>query len=306
VSIALLTAVAFLGATVAKGIFQYIFLVAVIFWVAAAIVAWMRQRKQICFNIIIYLIVSVVAYNSAVISFKLANARYNGHFVFTDRFSDLLYGNAVKRSKPLTGRIFIAHLTSIPGGGVCRRFFSDDECRYCEFNAADEFRGVVPGLIKGVPAEKVESTIIHEAWLKAKERPFQYVLFMGIEGLRMFFWESTQIGFVIYPEPLQKLFGLSFFKDGLRLIVSLLTMLAFIAVIADVYRRRRCWAKGSGTQGDVIRAVLIATILVYIGLHSLFSIVTRYALPIAPLYLLCIAHWIDKTNTQVSGEKKIC
>ena len=43
-----------------------------------------------------------------------------------------------------------------------------------------------------------------------------------VESCKMLFWESTRIGFVIYPRWLMHLYDFSLFKNGLRLLVFII------------------------------------------------------------------------------------
>jgi hypothetical protein len=295
--VAFLTAVAFLGAAFCKGIFQYIFDIWMLGVVGACLWTALRKQYPLALRIFTYAVICSVAVSVPITAFKKENQKFNGNYTFTNRYADLLFGNAYKRAQPLTGRIFMAHLASIPGGGVCRKFFSDQECQYCEFFAADYYRaGPLVGELGNVSKEDRDSKIIKLSIQHTLAHPFQYMIFMGIESLRMFFWESTQIGFVEYPPLLSKLFNFFLFKDVLRFCMSFLTIAVFFLLLKDVFAKREEWFNFQKIHNPALitEVIIIAFIIAYIGMHSFFSIITRYALPIVPLYFLTMAYVADR------------
>lgn len=290
------TALVFLLATFGKAIFQYIF------WMYLGIfLLVLFEKKQYRLprwtNACIYVIVSCFIFGAFIISYKAANRNYNGQYVFTDRFSDLLYGNVVKRTNPLGPRMYLAHVASVPGTGVCRMFFSEEECLYCEFHKADYFRGQLASDLKeGIPKDELVCAKIKVAIGKVFQNPIQYTVLTLIESLRMPFWESTQIGNVSYPSGLQKAFEWGPFKNSIRLAVSVLTYVSLIVLGWFVVRDQKKLFDFSSTEGRHLQLYffILFIIVAYTLFHSFFSIVTRYALPIASLYLIVIACILQK------------
>lgn len=294
--VGVVVALTFLLAIFNKGIFQYVFLAILMPFGIVCLGAFLKRKKKVFVNSLIFLITAFVIVQTGVNSFKWMNKKYNGHFEFTNRYTHLLFGNAYKRSRPLTSEIFWSQVTSIPGAGVCRRFFNEERCRYADFYGADYFRGeALAELITDVPKEKKDAEILRLTFKEIFEHPFQYIFFMGLEFPKMLFWESTQIGFVEYPLWLQKLFVSRLFKDGIRLVVSLMTIFSLIFVLIHIYQHRS--QLGDSTfQGQEIQICFFAFLIIFIyaGLYSFFSIVTRYALPLGSLYVMCIAYTFSK------------
>jgi hypothetical protein len=118
---------------------------------------------------------------------------------------------------------------------------------------------------------------------------------MGIESLRMFFWESTSLGFVEYPRWLQNFYDFMPFYNGIRLIMFLLTIISFTWLLLKIVKRRRdVWdINSSDTQPVQIGFFMILIIVSYTGCFSFFSVVTRNSLTLIPLYLLTIAYFFD-------------
>lgn len=278
----------FIGATFVKGIFQYIFFIFLVPFVMLFLYGINSRNKDILKRVGLYLIISCFLFNLIFNSYKWLNLKYNGNFEFTTRYGSLLYGNAVKRTEKLTLRMFLAHLASVPGEGVARRFFTPEEVRYCSFEAADYIRGQI--------INTSERECLGLAWQKFLNNPLQYFMFMGIESMRMFFWESTNLGFVEYPPWLQCIFSFGPFKNGIRLAVSLLTFISFIWLLLKVIRERRLIYdfKTDSSQQVQLYFFMVLLIASFIGLHSFFSVLTRYALPLAPLYLINIGCFLNR------------
>jgi len=90
---------------------------------------------------------------------------------------------------------------------------------------------------------------------------------------------------------LEKLFGWTPFKNAIRLIVFLLTLSSLLFSFYYVIRYRN-EIHGQNTKKSTLQAAYIFCLAMIMGniiLHAPFLIATRYALPIAPLYLILIA-----------------
>lgn len=297
VALALLTALSFVLATFGKGVFHYVLWLYLIVFAAAGCYAQLKANSKVLWNSLSYCVVVLLTFHMFIIPFKLANQRYNGNYVFTNRFADLLFGNAVKRSNPLSARMIFAHLASVPGAGICRVFFTEEECRYCEFQMADYYRSTLLEKLKhNTSQDKVTAEVISRAIQKTAENPAQYVLLTFMESLRMPFWESTQLGNVVYPAWLQKLYDFVWFKNFIRLLMSLATYFSFFYLLQYVVRNRAQLTdfKSAVSERAQMCFFILFLVMSYTALHSLFSIVTRYALPISFLYLLGIAFFLEQ------------
>jgi len=296
------TSILFALASFGKGVFQYVFLFFLIPYIFLFINSIRKRNKTILQRSVLYIAVAVLIFNSFIVPFKLMNKRFNGHFEFTDRYVAVLFGNAAKRvDPPLTSRLVAAHVASIPGKGVCRLFFSEKECRYCEFLAADDYvEGSLAELLENTPEDKIKSKTLSLTFKKIRKKPLQYVLFTGIEALRMAFWESTQVGFVDYPPWLEKLFSFKLFKNGLRLLMGIVTFLALFYMTTVIYKNRMKLFNPYLVENEGLMVCFFAFLIIfsYTGLYAFFSILIRYGLVIAPLYLICIAYFI---NNKVSS-----
>ena len=225
--------------------------------------------------------------------YKWLNREYNGTFTITNRGPCLLYANTARRMEPLTVKKFAEALAYIPGEGVCNSIFDPKECAFWSFQKCD---GIASDKLNELQSqhlsiEKENSTLVGLSAQKALHNPLQYALMYFLEGIKMFFWESTQIGFVQYPHWLSKIYSIKAFNNGLRFFVSLITLLAVVLLWCQTLSPRR-------TNLGFLIAVLV---FLYTLSFSFVTIVTRYAMPIAPLYPIAIGIWLD----QILAPKKI-
>lgn len=229
-------------------------------------------------NLKTYIFIALITFYVLLGSYKFLNYKYNGNFVVTSRGGWSLYGNTARRMQPFTINKLFTALAYAPGEGVCKRIFDQESCRYWSFWKSDEFGYTKVSELEG--QGEVNKKLISLSVELALRNPFQYAIFYGIEGTKMIFWESTKIGFVNYPKPLEALFNYQPFKDGIRFIMSLLTFLALLYL----FRSKK----------PPILSFMLIIIIIYVAAYSFFFILTRYALPIAPLYLIIITYYFEQ------------
>jgi hypothetical protein len=116
------TAMVFILAISVKAIVQYVFYALLVLFFIDGVRAYARREHERGRERLVYAVLVLVMVQSFVLGYMGLNKHFNGHFAFTDRATGLLYGNAVKRAAPLTSRVALAHIASIPGDGVCLRF----------------------------------------------------------------------------------------------------------------------------------------------------------------------------------------
>jgi hypothetical protein len=270
-----------MAATFIKAVFEC---VTPVYLIIFFMVVWGTNKKILPF--ILCVAATASFYYAPITGYKWLNFHYNGNFVVTNRGSWALYGNTARRMEPLTPQRFAEALAFAPGEGVCNSLFGSQECDFWSFRKSDEF-----GLAKQeelqhqhLSTDKINAILLKSSAQKALHNPLQYTLLTGIEGLKMFFWESTQIGFVSYPHWLEKIYNTKLFNNGLRFLVSLISLIAVISI----------WLQALTPQRSPIGFLIGLLIFLYILFFSFFFILTRYALPIAPLYLIAIGMWINQ------------
>lgn len=294
--LAVISGMLFCFMTLNKGIFEVI---TPVFLVSGFIFALFTRRKKIILSALIYLLVTSAVFYLPITSYKLANKKFNDHFAVTNRGDYRLYGAAACRVEPLTTEQLLVALAGIPGEGFCQRIFGEEKCSYWSFIRVDE-----PGatklnelINKGLRPEEASSLTVRLAIKKAMQNPAQYILLWTIEGSKMLFWESTKMGFVSYPEILNKIFNMSLLKNGLRFSMAILTFLALLYTALFLWGRRKSIfeAKSIGHKNaEIFLLFCLLLISLFIGAYSLFATVPRFALPIAPLYLILIAFFLQK------------
>ena len=269
------------AATLIKGIFEVITPLYLIIFLL--IILWLKGAKFLVQGLKVIL-PSLLIFYGVVLSYKTLNQTFNGQFILTNRAAWAFYGNTARRMEPLNPKRLIIALAYMPGEGVCRGIFTEEECHFWSFRRSDEhgFTKSQELASQGLSGRNLDQELLRLAKDEILKNPLQYGLFMGIEGMKMLFWESTKIGFVEYPPWLTNAFNFKPFKNGLRLVIFLLTFFSLIFSIATIIRMKNI--------DNAALAIILVFIAIYIGLHSFFFTLTRYSLPIASLFIVIIAH----------------
>lgn len=278
--------------TLSRGIFEFIAPVFISLFFLSTLAT--RNRKFIL-NATAYFVIVLTVFYVLITGYKLTNKVLNGRFMVTGRGAHMLYGSVARRAEPLTRERFFTALAYIPGEGVCEAIFGKEKCFFWSPGKLDEFAYTKAGELQasGLRPEEIDKDTFRTAFKIILQKPGQFVLLWFEEGLKMFFWESTQIGFVSYSAGLTKLFCWSPIKNGLRLFMSILTFAAFIYLISFLLRER----KNLFVPHENIKILLFLSFLLvflFSSAQALFIIAGRYALPAVPLYLVVIAYTLQK------------
>lgn len=277
-----------------RGVFQYVFYFFILPFCIAAIFAFFNRQKLILQRLLIFISVSFAIFYSSTSYIKTMNLRYNGHYILCETHSSILLGSAYKRSQPISLRIIASHIASIPGTGVCRMFFSQGECDYADWYGSDKFRVTKAAqALAVIPEDRQQQEVYRLTFEKIADHPFQYLFFSVVESLKMPFWESTQIGFVGYPESLTRFYNHPLARFGLRLLLGLMTIAAFVFVTFSLWRTKH--------QSLSILFFVWLMIVSYTLFYSSCYVVTRFSLPIASIYIACIAFTINALIRRNSG-----
>ncbi len=291
-------AVVFFCLTSIRAIFEYIGFIFLFSYVGLAFGFLMRKQKSYFVPIMVLVVVSFFSFSLLVTSYQSMNFKYNGHKVLVVSGASALYANTVGRTRDLTTNNFLSALAQVPGEGICLELLGTKECSFwwdenehiLGINKFNELKA------HGVPNDQIESTLIKLSVERIFQKPFQYTLLTIMEGVKMLFWESTKIGYVIYPPWLQRLFDFTLFKNGLRLLIFLVTFVSLLYLMRYVWqsRRRLFDAQQAHHQDILILFFVLVMILANVFLHSFFKIATRYAFPIVPLYFIAITFFLQK------------
>lgn len=275
--------------------FEYIFYFFILPFSISAFFAFFNRRGETLRRLLVFISMAFIIFYSAISYVKTMNLRYNGNYVLcASRHSGIFLGSAYKRSQPVTFRIVASHIALIPGMGICRMFFSQQECDYAAWHGTDYWTAEAKKGMSAIPADRLEQEDIRLALDKIIDHPFQYLFFSFAEALKMPFWESTQIGYVGYPEFLTKVYNHPFVRFGLRLFFGLITIAAFVFVTFNLWRvKRQCFTIEDDQQNTIMLFFVWLMITTHTFLYALCSILTRYALPIVSMYIVCISITIN-------------
>jgi len=284
-----------------KAIFEYVQFLFLLPFIWLFIKSVIVKNQKVIVNTIVFLICVLLTVNSFTYMYKSLNLKYNGQFQMTDRGAWMLYGSVAKRMEPLSKKEFMAYVASIPGQGVCLALFDQDTCyrwtsRYDSTVASKETNRFVRDK---VPKDQMNSLHIENSKKLIFKDPLRYVGFMFLESFKMFFWESTQIGFVWYPGWLSRLFEFTIFKNGLRLGVFCVTFFSVLFAVFSTLHYRRDLYDVTSTESEKHQYSFFILLMIFSlsGFYSLVHILTRFSLPLAALFLVLIAdvlsRWMD-------------
>ncbi len=286
-------AVFFIAITLSKGIYEIIFPFFLVPFIVLAMDAFFAKNKKVFRNVTLFLLTSVLVYGVCIAGYKGLNKRYNGLFTLTDRGAWAMYGNTARRQEPLTLRRFLA-------GGAYNLFGEDDcaalidraSCHFWDIRTSDdlaaqknyEVSAKFPLAQRDVEfAKLIRERILHN--------PLQYIVLTGFDWVHMFFWESTRIGFVAYPDWLDKIFDNAVFAKFLRFVVGLISLFSTVLCCFYLWRHKKIFWQADQRQSIFLSTLffLIYLIVCHVSFYSLFATVARFALPIAPLFVLVVA-----------------
>lgn len=283
---------AFLGATFTRDSFFCLFFLSLIPYLIVIFRSLFSKNKFLLKHAGLYLSLTILGFYPPVMGFQYLTKLYNPNFQIMSReYAKVLYGTASKRARFFTPRELLTHLAFVPGGGFCQRFFKVEECKACDFDVVDTiYHTELSLLLQDIPENHQVAKILLLTVEKIREKPLQYILFMIMEGMKMFFWESTQIGFVLYPSWLTALFNFSLFKDGLRLTLALLSLFATLHTFVYLCGKRSFLLKeGPHHPSAITTFFILYLIFTYTLTFTSITVITRYAFPLGSLFLCLIA-----------------
>ncbi len=295
-----LLGLSFVCMTFIKGMFEFIFLAFFAVYLVLTIMALFQKQKALLINCLIALTAFTITYEAPVLAYKTLNQQYNGQFALTNRGSWALYASCARRAEPLTKERFLTALAYVPGKGSCEQIYGVEKCYFWGIETLDAFGiGKREEMYRTTPPAEMDGKMMGLAKEKVLENPPQFFLLMVLDGIKMFFWESTKIGFVSYPPWLARLYDLGVLKNLLRLAVSLLTLGSFCYLGVSFLKQIRaiCSMGITPPPATVMRFFIFILILTFAGFYALFMTIPRFALPLAPIYMAMIAIMLDDLFT---------
>lgn len=286
-----ISAILFVLLVLVREVYEYVLILFVLMFLCLSFYFLIRRQWKESINILLLILTTFFVFQAVLIPYRQMNYKYTGYTSLVSKGPSALYANAVARTKKLTTRETLTFLANIPGDNVCQNIFNKKEC-----SAWLSYRKMGPRKIKelqdqGMSNNQINSTLYKLSLEKIYQNPFQFTFLTIAEGFKMFFWESTQAGYVAYPPWLVKIFAFLPFKNGLRLFIFLLTMFSIFYIVQYLWKNKEKLFNIDQNENNEMLFLffILALIFINIILHSPFYIVVRYAFPLAPLYLLIIA-----------------
>ena len=137
---------------------------------------------------------------------------------------------------------------------------------------------------QGVPVAEMDKTLIQLSFNEISKNPMQYAAYTVLESIKLLFWESTAIGFVQYPGWLDQVYQVPLFKNSLRLVLALLSLIGCVYLVITLIQ--------NPLREPLVYCVL-SMIVLFGSFHVLFNILPRYVFPVVPLYFVGIGLWVQ-------------
>lgn len=287
-----LIAALFFGVSMAREVYEYVLFIYLFFYFLFTLKFLFSREWKAARNCLILLTSVFCLYQAFTYPYKALNFKYLGYKSLTFKGGVSVYGATYARTKKLTTQEILSFLAYIPGEHVVKKLFGEEAFRTWYFYQYDYGPEKANELAaQGVPPGEADKILYQLGIKNILRNPLQYMWMTMGEGSKMLFWESTQIGFVTYPPWLRNILYATLFKNTLRLLLFLLTTFSLYFSICYAWRHRgSLHALQKADTLNPVAALFFTLILIFanIILHAPFIIETRYALPIAPLYLMLI------------------
>jgi len=273
-------AVIWLACIAIKAIAWYVFLM---YWaVMAAVLVWKLPKgthKRVLGGWVLMAAIVV----GSIQSYTQLQFLYNGSRMLTDRGTYLFYANAIRRTAVLDRQKVLAAVTAVPGEGLCYALMRQEDCLYWGINNQDVigFAQLAALQSQGYKGKQKDDRMFKMGFEAIKTNPPQYAFFTFLEACKIFFWESTQVSFVLYPPWLKELYVNGMVKNAFRLVPAMAGIWAFIVLVLRLWKLRRApW----GIQ-ELSALVLLLVIVFVAGMYALATLVVRYAFMLGPLWV---------------------
>jgi hypothetical protein len=213
------------------------------------------------------------------------NKKYNGYYALTYRGGLMIYGLTAIRTSPwnvekLKGALKINPPSSMTVG-----------LEEIAFHKRVELSK------EGVPEKEIDHYYVTLSKSMILDHPFQFTFFYMLQAFKMTFWESANIGFVVYPRWLTKIYEFSFLEPGLNYVSGILTLIGLFFCCRCVWLK--CYQLFSDQETGTL-FFMLCMIISYISFYSLFMVLPRYILALAPLYLTSILFAIHHLTARKS------
>lgn len=279
-----------------KAAFELIVPILLIPFIASACLFWRRKETQMGARVLAFVVTVIAGLQVPLIGYKMLNRHYNGVFSLTDRAPEALYGNTLLRMEPLNGERIQTALAYMTGPDICSKIFAN-RCLSWGFLKSDVIGAEKTAVLreKGMTRQQINKFCITESIPYILGNPLQYIFLAVIEAGKILFWEAPELSYIVYPDAIDKTYNSLWLKYPLRFILALLSLGAFCSAGQRLWiiRGKIIAASSENTQEHIATLFVFLLILTFTAAHSAFLILPRYALPVAPLFLVLIAWSFD-------------
>ena len=289
--------------TFVKGIFEAVTPFLLLPYCILAVRTIIKKEKYLSRQTLVFLMIIGITFYGLTISYKMANKKYNGIFTLTDRGPWALYGNTARRLEQLTVKRWLVAVTYASSKELCRDLFPEKECTFWSPEPSDflSHKKLAELRKTDMSPNEINQALIKLSLQVILKNPAQYLLLMGLENFKMLFWESTKMEVVAYPDWIERLYGSRTFSYGITFFMALLTFLALLHLSKSLFSLRKAGLSPAGPDDEsrILLAWMFLFIVPFLGMHSFFHILPRYILPIAPLYLVLIAFFLQAVKNKI-------
>lgn len=290
----------FLVLTFTKGIFEITIFAFFIPFTLFAFDGSRKKSKRLWTSNILVILCLLTTFFLPLNLYKYANKKYNGTFALTNRASFALFGNLRRRSEKITSKSLASAYAFVVGEAFCMEAIDPDSCRFWSYHASDNYAGQQRLEYLDLTASETNKRFTDLAKKELIKTPFNQILFASVEALKMFFFETpNNIGFVVYPRWLDKLYHVPQLMYSLTFAAAIISVFSCIFSVCYVWSKRKLLTLSSENNGNIFTILSILLLMIpFIGLHSLFFVLPRYANPIIPLHIILIAFCFNSIFTK--------
>ncbi len=294
-----LLSLSFVILTLTRAIFELIIPIFFLPFILLALWYLIKKESRRLKNVVILLLVAITTFYIPTTLYKLVNKKYNGYFTIGNTTSaTAFYGNANRRTRKLTPKKILAAFISIPRWSFCAHILDPQECSLWSFVQSDHIGFAQADVLrKQLPEDQINKMLTKLSIKSILKRPFQYILLMEFQSLKMLFWEYPAMQYSSYPNTIRKFYDNKLYLYWSIIIPPLLTFCALCFAIIFIWKNKKNLISSQDSPDDALTIMFFILILIipYTTTFALVSILDRYSFPIVPLYLILIAFMLQKT-----------
>ena len=284
----------FLFLTFTKGIFEIIIPFFFILFFIISLKAGIQKQRITFLSALTIILCLSATYLLPVSLYKYANKKLNGTFALTNRASAALYGNIRRRNEKITTKSLLSALAFIPGEAFCMKTTNLKFCKFWSYHASDNYAVDKKFEFCNLTVSQKNKSFTRLAVKELLKNPLKQIFFAGLESIKMFFWETpNNIGFVVYPRWIDKIYHFPWLLHCLNFPIAFISLFSFFFSIKYFWIKKGDFFNNKNNETILILFSCLILLIPFIGLHSLFFVLPRYANPIAPLLITLVAFFIN-------------